>query len=134
MCYNTIMNYIYLIIAGVLGYFLGNKMASKKSSFAEATQDELKEAQKESKEVLTERTEDRKKKILEFMQREAKHKEELKTCKIDGDFSQVTCNDVEKLLDVSEATAHKYLNELEKEGKVEQVGSVGRGVYYILAK
>lgn len=42
----------------------------------------------------------------------------------------VTNNDIEKLLGVSDATATRYLSELEKEGKVQQVGTTGRGVEY----
>lgn len=34
------------------------------------------------------------------------------------------------LLDVSRYTAFRYLDELEKQGKIEQVGAVGRGVEY----
>lgn len=43
---------------------------------------------------------------------------------------KVTNDDVEKLLGVSDATATRYLEELEKEGKVRQVGTEGRFVYY----
>lgn len=38
--------------------------------------------------------------------------------------------DVEKLFDVSDATATNYLSELEAEGKVVQVGDFGRAVSY----
>lgn len=41
-------------------------------------------------------------------------------------------NDVEKLLGVSDATAERYLDELEKEGKLIQRGKAGQGVFYIL--
>lgn len=41
-------------------------------------------------------------------------------------------NDIEKLLGVSDATATRYLSELERDGKVEQVGTTGRGVDYKL--
>ncbi|MCK5021724.1 MAG: DeoR family transcriptional regulator [Candidatus Pacebacteria bacterium] len=44
----------------------------------------------------------------------------------------MTCNDVEKLLDVSGATARKYLNELEDEAKITQIGKSGKDVYYTL--
>lgn len=44
----------------------------------------------------------------------------------------VTNNDIEKLLGVSDATATRYLSELEKEGKVEQIGKTGQGVEYRL--
>jgi len=41
-------------------------------------------------------------------------------------------NDIEKLLGVSDTTVTRYLDELEKEGIVEQIGSIGRGVEYII--
>lgn len=41
-------------------------------------------------------------------------------------------NDVEKLLNVSDATATNYLQELEREGKIEQIGDQGRFVHYKL--
>lgn len=43
---------------------------------------------------------------------------------------RITNDEVEKFLNVSNATAERYLNELEKEGLLEQVGQVGQGVYY----
>ncbi len=39
-------------------------------------------------------------------------------------------NDVEKMLGISDATATRYFDELEKEGKVKQVGKTGNAVYY----
>ena len=41
-----------------------------------------------------------------------------------------TNNDVEKLLGISDATATRYFEELEQEGKVRQIGDTGAGVYY----
>jgi DNA-binding IclR family transcriptional regulator len=38
---------------------------------------------------------------------------------------------VERALGVSDATAERYLNQLEKEGKVKQLGRTGRYVCYI---
>jgi len=57
-----------------------------------------------------------KEKILEFL----KNSEKIKN------------NDVEKLLRVSDSTAERYLNELEKEQKIKQIGTVGHAVYYRL--
>ena len=48
------------------------------------------------------------------------------------DKDRVTNNDIEKLLGVSNATAERYLNELEKEGLLEQVGQIGQGVHYVV--
>ena len=39
-------------------------------------------------------------------------------------------DDVEALLDVSHATAFRYLEELEQEEKIEQIGATGRSVHY----
>ena len=44
--------------------------------------------------------------------------------------STITNDDVEKFLHVSDATATRYLNALEKEGKIRQVGKTGRFVVY----
>ena len=44
--------------------------------------------------------------------------------------ARISNNDVEKLLNVSDATATRYLDELEKEGLIRQVGVTGRHVYY----
>jgi predicted HTH transcriptional regulator len=46
--------------------------------------------------------------------------------------NKITNNDIEKLLNVSDATATRYLEELEKENKIEQIGKTGRSVYYQL--
>ena len=45
---------------------------------------------------------------------------------------QITNNDVEKLIGVSDATAERYLNELEQEGKIKQIGLTGQSVHYEL--
>ena len=43
---------------------------------------------------------------------------------------KITNDEVEKLLHVSDATATRYLSELEKQGKVKQVGKTGHAVSY----
>jgi predicted HTH transcriptional regulator len=47
---------------------------------------------------------------------------------------EVTNNDVEQLLGVSDATATRYLSELEARGYAEQIPETGRGVVYRLKK
>lgn len=64
----------------------------------------------------TQKKEENKEKILAFFRTQA----------------SVTNNDIEKLLWVSDATATRYLSELEREGKVRQIGTTGRGVEYRL--
>ena len=43
---------------------------------------------------------------------------------------KITNDEIEELLNVSHATAFRYLEELEKEGTIKQVGKIGQGVYY----
>ena len=43
---------------------------------------------------------------------------------------KITNTDVENLLGVSDATATRYLDELEQRGEIRQIGSRGRGIYY----
>lgn len=43
---------------------------------------------------------------------------------------EITNNDVEELLGVSDSTATNYLQELEDAGKIRQIGTVGRHVRY----
>ncbi len=44
--------------------------------------------------------------------------------------SKITNDEVEKLLHVSDATATRYLSQLEKEGRIKQDGRTGKGVSY----
>ena len=44
--------------------------------------------------------------------------------------SKITNDEVEKLLHVSDATATRYLSQLEKENKIQQSGKTGKGVSY----
>jgi len=46
--------------------------------------------------------------------------------------TEATNNDIENLLKVSDSTATRYLDELEEEGKIEQIGEKGRFVKYRL--
>jgi len=72
----------------------------------------------EGKRDLIEEKEDRKRENLEKLRGFIESRE------------QVTNNEVEVLLGVSDATATRYLEELEKEGLLEQVGDTGQSVYY----
>lgn len=44
--------------------------------------------------------------------------------------SKITNDEVQKLVGVSDATATRYLDELERERKIRQIGKEGRFVYY----
>ena len=60
-------------------------------------------------------------------EREANKQKILKLLEEKGD---VTNNNVEELLSVSDATATRYLDELEKDGRIKQIGLTGHYVYY----
>lgn len=45
---------------------------------------------------------------------------------------QATNDDIQELLDVADSTATRYLDHLEKAGKITQIGDTGRGVHYKL--
>ncbi len=81
---------------------------------------------------LRERTEQRKERILNFMNIDAVHEEELKACNVVDIKEGVTSDNVAKLLGVSNITARRYLNELESENKIKQHGERGRNVFYTL--
>mgnify|MGYP002632662265 CR=1 FL=1 len=104
------MGIVILIIVAILGIALGAYMASRgaRSSGGGTPTAPQSEQSKEKDE--------RKEKILEFVRKEVKVKND----------------DVEKLLGVSNASAERYLNELEGEGKLTQHGQTGRGVFYTL--
>ena len=95
------MNYIVLIIVAIAGIALGMYIARRKANAGFIAQQ-------------TEQKAKNKQKILAFIQTNGK----------------IQNNDVEKLVGVSNATAERYLDELEKEGKLTQHGTVGSGVFY----
>lgn len=94
------MNYFILIVVALAGIALGMYLARRGKG------DLISEQAKQKAE--------NKQKILEFVQAHGK----------------IQNNDVEKLAGVSNATSERYLNELEKEGKLTQHGDIGQGVFY----
>lgn len=96
------MNYFILTIVALAGIALGMYLARRGKSDLISEQSEKKS--------------ENKKKILEFVQTNGK----------------IQNNDVEKLVGVSNATAERYLDELEKEGKLAQHGVVGQSVFYTI--
>ncbi|MAJ97080.1 hypothetical protein CL644_02190 [bacterium] len=60
--------------------------------------------------------------------RKRKRLDKILTLYIDND--EITNADVRELLDISDSTATRYLDELETEGKIEQIGEIGQGVFY----
>jgi predicted HTH transcriptional regulator len=67
------------------------------------------------------------------LSRELSEKKKENLAKIDDYLiahDRVTNDDIEKLLSVSNATAYRYLEELENKGVLKQVGKTGTAVYY----
>ena len=95
------MNYFVLIIVGIAGIALGMYIARRKTNAGFIAKQ-------------MEQKSENKQKILAFVQANGK----------------IQNDDVEKLAGVSNATAERYLNELEKEGKLTQHGVIGQGVFY----
>lgn len=124
------MNPLLIIIALVVGFVLGR--VSKKKSTPFDSPEKVAQLQKSAKQALNERTEDRKEKILQMMAENKEHHAELKACNLEIERKGINREDVEELLSVSKHTALNYLDELEDEGKIRQIGK-GRGVYYTLA-
>lgn len=126
------MNYIILVIIAIVSFVLGRM---SKQVFSPKSENELNEMREEAREALIERTENRKQRILEFIRSETIRQEQIKGCDLEPSIIQenkVDSGDIEKLLGVSGNTARKYLNELEAENKIEQIGDSGKGVYYII--
>jgi len=97
------MNYVILFVVALIGIALGMYIARRNANAGFI-----------AKQI--EQKVENKQKILVFVQEHGK----------------IQNNDVEKLVGVSNATAERYLDELEKEGKITQHGVIGQGVFYTL--
>ena len=95
------MNYFILIAVAIAGIALGMYIARRNANAGFIAKQ------------MEQKTEN-KQKILSFVQEHGK----------------IQNNDVEKLAEVSNATAERYLSELEKEGKLTQHGKIGQSVFY----
>lgn len=82
--------------------------------------------------AVREDSKEEEKKTPELVQKQAQEKQEhlQKVLSLIATRDRIANNDVEKLLGVSNATAERYLNELEQKGVLKQVGNIGQGVYY----
>jgi len=118
------MTGILFFIAGTaFGFWIKGK-TSKTLALKQAG--ELKEMREGAREAVTLRTDKRKEKILDLMKGEDVHQKELQACGVADIKKGITSSNVEKLLEVSGGTARKYLNELERENKIKQIGTSGR--------
>ena len=128
------MFYIILIIVAIVSFLIGRKSVTSTTpeSLAPKQKEELVQMRKESREALTDRTKNRKDKILYLLNITDANSEELKACGITDNKNGITSENIERFFDISNATARKYLNELEDEGKIKQIGTTGPDVYYTL--
>ena len=115
---NQVVIYIVIGAIGVwLGRFLGEK---RKGVWAKpADREEMVKMQTQAKAAISKKVQTKKDKIFQAAKQKGK----------------ITNNDVERMFcGMSDSTAGRYLNELEKDGKLKQVGVHGRGVYYVPSK
>lgn len=70
------------------------------------------------------------KKALWAKKQERKAREKM-IMKMFDEHDKIRNNDVERLLDISDAMATNYLDKIEKDGLIQQIGERGRDVYYI---
>ncbi|MFT4536873.1 MAG: Fic family protein [Saprospiraceae bacterium] len=130
------MNYVIIIVASAISFLIGRmsgiQSMRRKTNFSHISKSEKVEHREALNQALDVRTETRKEVILDTLKMKVSTKEKLATCDIETEEPRITRNEVESLVKVSGQTALKYLNELEEEGRVIQVGSRGQDVYYVL--
>lgn len=105
---------IFVIGAGVGGISVWLAMKKPKVESGAVSESPKKNNLAEVMEERTKEKEEKKKRILEFF----------------ASRDKVSNDEIQTLLGVSDATATRYLDELEKEGKVRQVGKTGQSVFY----
>jgi len=115
----SIYTFIAIVFAFAVGFLLGKGVGKKGKNHQNAGRFGDSEASKEAGEkgraVVQAQIAKRKARIMERANMEGK----------------ITNDDVEDLFCISDSTARNYLNELEEEGKLAQVGDSGRGVHYL---
>jgi len=103
------MNILTIILVLIVGVILGSILGNRKKNF-KLLGGKWKIAKQ------TREKEQHKEKILEYLKTNEK----------------IVNDEVERLVKVSNATAERYLDELEKAGKIKQIGKTGQAVYYQL--
>ena len=98
-----------LVVGYTIAFFIYRKRGSRAWS-----KEEAREFSNEGHKVVQDRILRRKEKIMAFAVREGR----------------VANDDVEDMFCIGDSTAGNYLRELAEVGKLERVGSTGRGVYY----
>jgi len=104
------MDYFFSLLTLFLGLYFGYRIGYKSSRNVL-----VKKSSRKVKRIVSSRIEKSKEKIVDLLAKQG----------------SIANDDVEELLNVSDSTAERYLAELEKDGRVSQIGK-GRGVKYIL--
>ncbi len=110
------MNIVYLVIGLVIGIIIGRNF-NKKMLAGDCCAPQTNSEQG----TMTEQIEEKEKnlaKVREFI----------------ADKEKVTNQEIQKLLNISDATVARYFDDLEKEGIIKQVGETGQSVYYDIVK
>lgn len=102
------------VVGCLAGYFVGRRTAAGAHSLSGSPS--LKEGEK--KETLIAR------------QKREKEKDKEQIYGLLETNTRLTVGQVEQMLGIPESSATRYFDELEKEGKVRQVGATGAGVHY----
>lgn len=130
------MNYIFIGLLVLLSFYLGResgkKSTQKSTDFSKFPDKKMAEIRKKSSLALSNRTENRKDLIIETLETKKLFYEKMSACNLDVPKPELTREEVQKLLDVTDDTALRYLNELEREGKIIQIGTSGVNVHYVL--
>ena len=100
------MDYVILIIVGIVGVIFGRYFGRRRRTGKMEIESKVGEKAENKRENLE------------------------KVRRIFDGQDKVANNDIEKLLGVSDATATRYLDDLEKQGFIRQVGTTGHNVYY----
>jgi len=109
------MKYLIYIAVGIIAFYFGKKLATKRACSAlPKPRKEMKELRKSANKARKDKVKAREEMMLEY----TKHK------------GKITNDEVEGMFCVSNTTAYRYLEDLEKKGKLKQIGEKGRNVYY----
>lgn len=111
------MNLILIFVLGMVAGGVAIKMLGKKNNLSLNPSPSLGEGKAEKASLIEKQAEEKrrnKEAILGLLETEGR----------------LTNNHIEQMLGISDATATRYLEELEKGGFVRQVGTTGQHVYY----
>ena len=124
---NVIIFVVGVVVGGGVVWVLAGRKARK---IEEETRKQLERTEKEREEE--ERCLAQSKGLEEYNQKLAERKEKLKSriFQLFDHAKEITNSDVGEALNIPSRSAVRYLEELEQEGKIRQVGDIGRGVRY----